>query len=318
MRSLHSNAIRFVLVTIAIVISTTRCMPLLPVHLPDTDIVFQSVAGTSNQGYTFGFVNMDGSGLTIVNLHQGKDVATFPTWSANGGILVFWGVQYAGGVGDKGLLYVLQAGKTLNRCPSTLAFDGGALFIMPDGKYAFLAVSAGEPARLVRIDLDNCKVTQTLIITDVYAGSTNSNGNRVVFQQRENIIVADSVNTLTNTTMIGRGVAPRWSPDSQWIAYTAPNGIYVVRSDGTDAKRVVVYNALRRRIESDLFYEEWPPVPSWSPDGKWLVYHKCMLPDNQVCTPSNINQYSIFKVNIETGAETKILDSGLNPYWRWR
>jgi Tol biopolymer transport system component len=60
---------------------------------------------------------------------------------------------------------------------------------------------------------------------------------------------------------------------------------------------------------------DWPPKPIWSPDGNWLVYHKCELEDpERECL--YLEDYVIYKVNVHTGEEVKIIEGGLNPYWR--
>ncbi|HMB23559.1 MAG TPA: hypothetical protein VKP08_12035 [Anaerolineales bacterium] len=54
---------------------------------------------------------------------------------------------------------------------------------------------------------------------------------------------------------------------------------------------------------------------AWSPDGKWLVYHKWVGTDYNTGTDPSSN--AIYKLNIKTGEEIKILDGGIYPYWRW-
>ncbi|MDQ7065356.1 MAG: hypothetical protein Q9P90_14060 [candidate division KSB1 bacterium] len=53
---------------------------------------------------------------------------------------------------------------------------------------------------------------------------------------------------------------PVWSPDGQWIAVTGPryNGIYIVRPDGRDFKRISSDAAVGFRMQ-------------WSPDGRFLL-----------------------------------------------
>ena len=60
--------------------------------------------------------------------------------------------------------------------------------------------------------------------------------------------------------------------------------------------------------------DAYPPEASWSPDSRWLVYHRCMLPGQQRCYSED--QYAIFKLNIETGEEWLLVEGGINPYWR--
>ncbi len=64
-------------------------------------------------------------------------------------------------------------------------------------------------------------------------------------------------------------------------------------------------------------YTYWPPIPSWSPDGEWLVYHKCTVPVEIGASCTYAEDYAIFIVNVATGEETLLIEGGLNPYWRW-
>jgi hypothetical protein len=118
--------------------------------------------------------------------------------------------------------------------------------------------------------------------------------------------------------VVGEGDYPAWSRDSQWIAYTGEDGIYIVRViKGTKPRRLILYlnpsgtAHLAYRVVDDI----WPPEVAWSPDGKWLVYHKLAIADYvHAIAPSD---YAIYKLNIETGEEIKIIDGGMYPYWRW-
>jgi len=65
-------------------------------------------------------------------------------------------------------------------------------------------------------------------------------------------------------TNLGRCGTPRWSPDSQSIAFDSDGrsgqaGIYIVAADGGEPQALVV--------------DEWNNmVPSWSGDGKWIYF----------------------------------------------
>ena len=54
-----------------------------------------------------------------------------------------------------------------------------------------------------------------------------------------------------------------------------------------------------------------------SRDGQWLVYH--VYSRNLVAPDAGAwaGHYSIFKVNVNTGETTKLLDGGYSPSWRW-
>ncbi len=52
-----------------------------------------------------------------------------------------------------------------------------------------------------------------------------------------------------------------WSPDGQWIAYVASDGIRAVHPDGTGGTLIVPSSDSAR-----------PRSPAWSPDGEWLAF----------------------------------------------
>lgn len=315
MRTLQFKTVCCVLLISIVVAVTTGCLRTVPAQLPNTDIVFQTMAYDNGQGYSFAFVNADGSDLTVVELNQGVGAAILPAWSADGKTLIFRGEVRIPDVNYLGRFFVLRAGQSLTMCPPEHTQGGGPLFITADGKQAVMNVAPELPDKLVLLNLNNCEITNTFLTVRAFGGAITSSKREVVFWQEEDIGVFDL--DFATHTIVGHGIAPRWSPDDQWIAYTGRDGIYVVKRDGTGSRRIVLYKAYRQYWTGPA-YEDWPPLPSWSPDGKWLVYHKCMLPDDQVCEKSNVSQYAIFKVNVETGVEMRIVDGGLNPYWRWR
>jgi len=79
-------------------------------------------------------------------------------------------------------------------------------------------------------------------------------------------------------------------------ADTGLNGIYVVEIASGAARRLVEY---------------YKGTDDGKPDGAWLIYHKCKL--RSYC--QGVEDYSIFKVNVETGVESKVVDGGLFPDW---
>lgn len=117
--------------------------------------------------------------------------------------------------------------------------------------------------------------------------------------------------------IVGSGDYPAWSRDSRWLAYTGKDGIYVVNvAKGGQPQRIILYPNPAGKMDptySDI-NDNVPPEASWSADGKWLVYHRWMMKGNGDDFPS---YYSIFKVNIGSGEEIKIIEHGIYPSWRW-
>jgi Tol biopolymer transport system component len=119
--------------------------------------------------------------------------------------------------------------------------------------------------------------------------------------------------------VIGEGHYPVWSRDGSWLAYTGPDGIYIIQnSPSAQARRLVTLKALHPEIGQKVYTADaanlyYPPIVSWSPDGKWLVYHHYNV-DAAAPFPG---PYSIVKVDVETGETTRLADQGLFPQWRW-
>lgn len=115
--------------------------------------------------------------------------------------------------------------------------------------------------------------------------------------------------------VIENGRFPVWSRNSQRLAYTGVDGIYVIQNNpSAESQRVITIEMSNLYIP--LYdYGRYPPVASWSPDGEWLVYHVYHEPLTD--EDGNEYYYSIFKVNVETGIANKLLDNGMFPYWIW-
>jgi hypothetical protein len=118
---------------------------------------------------------------------------------------------------------------------------------------------------------------------------------------------------------IGVGDYPAWSRDSHWLAYTGKDGFYVINiAEGSEPRRVSLYlNPFDKNdpTYSGGDYNEVPPEVSWSPDGHWLAYHKWTGTDPYTGIYPRYN--TIYKLNIETGEETMIIEGGMYPSWRW-
>jgi Tol biopolymer transport system component len=61
---------------------------------------------------------------------------------------------------------------------------------------------------------------------------------------------------------------PQYAPHGDRISYPGVNGIWILSADGSNARRILPFHALREKKEETL----WASLPSWHPDGEHLVY----------------------------------------------
>jgi len=130
--------------------------------------------------------------------------------------------------------------------------------------------------------------------------------------------------------------SPRWSPDSRWIAFDSPKAgnsdIYVTSANG----------GLPRRLTAGPFNHV---RPSWSKDGRWIYFgsnqsgdwqiwkapaqgggavqvtrtkggrESFESPDGKLVYYAKSDMPGIFKVPVEGGEETRVLDPGGQGVW---
>jgi hypothetical protein len=283
-----------------------------------------------------GFVNADGSGETYITnmtklgffeFKQGGPI--FPIITTDDSTLVY---RIPGSARHAGELVVFETGHSPFEC-STEGFERPSTTSHPN-QMVIDTVDVGWNT-LVLYDISACRKGLKAGIVEVYDEETIGHNpgygalspdKRFLAYGRDYAYMKAHpevdprqlfVFDLENGTevLVGSGINPAWSPDGEWLAYTrlvgigivSSDGIFVVRYDGTEGRKVVNPN-----------YTEWWPQPSWSADGKWLTYHKCILPEDPGNLCKERYHFAIFVLNLETGEETKIVDGGLNPFWRWR
>ena len=291
------------------------------VPLPQRDLVFQT--GVSDGGDTkpLGFINSDGSGLTYLEL-EGTSPVLRPTWTSDGNLVLFrYLPRYClGAITAEGTLRTWRDIPVLSRAAPVA------------GEHAAIVEALGSSGEHFRsyvreVDLDTGEITRTYVAVVDVGLSIGANvlcGTNLVYSRwwldedgktvLSELVLLDAETEVEDVLARVEGdytnasiSSPACSPDGQWIAYTVGDGIYLLRPDGSERHRVV-----EERVTKWL---DCPPAASWSPDSKWIAYHRCMNIDPDRCM--NRAEYnSIFKLNIETLEEVLLVEGGLYPYWR--
>jgi hypothetical protein len=285
---------------------------------PEREIVFEIVGRDG-----FGFIRPDGSGLITREVAPGLN-PILPTWSPDGQFLAFRASISGTGGSYFEFLHprVLSAeGETVGWC-----FDWGAgagrIWVTLEGQLVFPMRGGDEPNRVVLADFNSCKILSTLF-TAVGTESSERLDSATLSNQGwlavSRIFVKNGARATTDIVVIdpnsqeervvGHGLAPAWSADGEWLAFTEMDGIYVVRKDGSQKRKVVDVDARAESYPntSGLDWYHGLPTPSWSPDGEWLVYHRMTSSGRPV----------IYKANVASGIEVEIFQGGTYPDWRW-
>jgi len=288
-----------------------------PEKFPDTDIVF-----VTND--SVGFVNADGSNAAYVPL----------TVKAYGNASDFWRPVITGDnrtlfvkvmdsydyVFDRHYLAVWHAGELPVLC-TQWGYQQMPL-LASDQAHIFINTEQG----MALYELDSCGTDNApMKVYENVFGIPSPNLQYLVYVNDQSASASDDrfivIHNLANgeERTVGIGDYPAWSRDGQWLAYTGKDGIYIVNvAEGAEPQRVVLYpNPFEEGFPTyyEAAYWRIPPEVSWSPDGKWLVYNRWIGTDYYTGVDPLYN--SIYKLNIETGEETKIIDGGMYPFWRW-
>jgi Tol biopolymer transport system component len=229
-----------------------------------------------------------------------------PNWSQDGKHFAFVrGLQGGPIFGTSTMsLYVARsdggAVQRLAGCGTCGVPNGGGLAWSPNGKWiAFsrsnghsyvnslwvVAAAGGSPRRL----------TGCPTCTDVEA-TWSPNGQLLLFTrtrgptERIYSVRLDG----SGLTEIADGADPQWSPDGGRIAFDSRDGIVVAHADGSDARLLVVEKGATG-----------PGAPSWSPNGRKLLYVK---------TPPARGglgyRFEIWTINADGSAKTRLYHAG--------
>jgi hypothetical protein len=305
----------FSLIVLLLSASCSGAIPAEKIDFPKTDIVYQAISNhfdlkqpTDN---VIGFVNADGSGNALIKI---KYRAHQPVFSkAWDGVFFIEAREQYEILPYSGYASFLGSNGEYKRCDS---FGGNlyAGFVFPiNGEKYVLATNSGY---IQLLSLEDCNITKTLIQQHdsdkdrIESSAFPSNaGDQVIFNFQNQAlgtyqIKIMDINTGKIQNSLDGGENPSFSPDGTRIAYTKDDGIYIADVNGPNRQRLVSLSF------PESFRLGLLPTPFWSPDGTLLIYHKCI---NQVC--HDLSDFSIYKVDVTTGKQTKIVDGGLFPVW---
>ncbi len=176
---------------------------------------------------------------------------------------------------------------------------GVGVYHLESGAQRFYATSTGEAAvwhpRQNRLVLSRMEQRGALYEVHLYLvdpADETPEGERGTLLSLHDVPVEDN--------------SPAWSPDGEWLAFrrkemagpreSLGKQLWVMRSDGSAARPLTIAPA----------FDHGPPA--WSPDGRYLLYHKFPLRGPDVTI-------AVWVLEVATGREWEIARPGQRPQW---
>jgi len=302
--------------SILIIMAINGCISVPSKSIPKADIVYESLTnGETKIEPRIGFVNEDGSGNIILETELDFNKPA----CLDGGKIIYF-LMWNGRGSDRGYLSYWKENQRIHRCrkwESAETFGG----IIPNTESRQAVINYGSGQILI-VDIQRCENVEILVDLHednsrrVYGASLSTDGKKLLYSQESDrfsgnpkysILVIDMDSREVNE--IGSGIYPVWSPDGKKITYIQLDGIYVMNADGGQNQKIIDLDL--RSSHSQGEFGVLLPYPRWSPDGKYLIYHRCP----EFGLNCHLMKNTIFKIDIMTKEEIKILEGGSYPYW---
>lgn len=301
------------LVEIALLTGCNQPQEIDNVSFPSREIVF--VISSRPEGDVLGFVHSDGTGL-ITQTVKPEYFINYPTWGADGKSIAFRGELIGGDYFTPLRPYVLSSGgNRLSSC-NEWEWHSGRVWPTSDGKLLMAAKFAPDKRERIMLgDPTTCRAevvfeSQYIEGKEAFDSAALSTQGWLAVSQLQlqnkpaqaQLMIVDPISHEVQT--VGNGLAPAWSRDGEWLAFTALDGIYIVRKDGSQQRRLLEVDSTSQ--EKAYGWAGDLPVVSWSPDGRYLVYSQL--------TSEGV---AIYRLDVESGTQTVIFKGGYHPNWRW-
>jgi hypothetical protein len=303
-------------VIILLVIGTNACQSMWQKPIPKGEIVYQGDIVNQSTHYQLGFMDSNGENNQLIMTPR---QFSKPVWSSDGSFL--YGLTDSTGP-DYGYpaYWDLQNGKfgvCSKDLPYSIQIQGSG---NPENPYEVIVQDAFT---ITKMDLSNCITVQVFIDNETKYG-----GNLIIGSSyspiKQGIFYGFLINPTApqyrlmyrdlksgEETWVGEGINPTWAPDGTRIAYLGIDGLYLGYFEDNQFTSIKIVN---RPFFNPLAIggaNTQTPEPAWSPDGQWLIYHRC-----ETTKTCKWEETGIYKINVNGGNEELILKGGRFPHWK--